>query len=67
MAMYVPDNYDAYERYEAEQEMRLSRCPICAYCEEPIQEEYLFKVDGNLDHESCAEELFREKTEFYER
>ena len=65
--MYVPDNYDAFERHEAGQEARLARCPKCAYCDELIQEECLFDIDGILYHESCAEELFRKDTENYER
>lgn len=66
MAMYVPDNYDAYERYEAEQEMRLSRSPKCAECGEPIQDEYLYVIDDELFCESCMYDLFRRNTEDYE-
>lgn len=65
--MYVPDNYDAFERHEADQEAQLERCPKCAYCGEPIQEDYLFDIDGELYHEDCAKELFRKDTENYER
>ena len=65
--MRVPDNYDAFLQKEAEEEAWLRRCPICEYCGEPIQDEFLFDIDGCLYHEDCAGELFRKDTDNYLR
>ena len=65
--MYVPDNYDAYERHEAEQEAWLKKRPICEKCGEPIQDDYLFDVDGDLYCEDCMKDLYRKDAENYER
>lgn len=65
--MKVPDYNDLLDAYEAEREKRLARCPICASCGEPIQDEYLYDIDDNLYHEECVKELYRQSTENYER
>ena len=63
--MYIPDNYDAWEAHEMEQDEWLRRCPICTFCEQPIQDEKLFDINGELYHISCAEEEFMKRTEDY--
>ena len=65
--MRVPDYNDLHRSYEAEQEKSLARCPICSYCSEPIQDDYLFDIDGELYCEECMKDLFRHSTENYER
>jgi formylmethanofuran dehydrogenase subunit E len=64
--MYVPDNYDAFRRHDAETEEWLSKRPICEYCDEPIQDEFLYDIDGTLYCEECMKELFRRDSENYE-
>lgn len=41
---YVPDNYDQFERYDRESEERLAKCPKCALCEEPICDDYGYRI-----------------------
>ena len=65
--MNVPDYNDLLNAYEAEQEKRLARCPICAYCKEPIQDEFLYDIDGELYHEECVKDLWMHSTENYKR
>ena len=65
--MPVPDYNDLLDTYEAEQEKALARCPICAYCKEAIQGDYLYEIDGELYHEGCVKILYRHSTENYER
>lgn len=65
--MPVPDYNDLHRSYEAQQEKALARLPICTYCEQPIQDDYLFDIDGELYCEECAKDLFRRSTENYER
>lgn len=41
------------ERYEAEQERKLQMLPKCCKCDEHIQDEFLFDIDGDLVCEDC--------------
>jgi formylmethanofuran dehydrogenase subunit E len=66
MSNYVPDNYDAFRRHDAEQEEWLSKRPVCEYCGEPIQDDYLYKIGGELYCEECMNDLFRHDAEDYE-
>ena len=65
--MRVPDNYDAFLRHDAEQEARLAKRPICGYCEEPIQDDFLYDIGGSVYCERCLKEVHRHSTEDYER
>ena len=65
--MNVPDNYDAYMLHEAEQEAKLAKLPICEYCKEPIQDDYLYEIGGTIYCEECMKDSFRHSTEDYER
>lgn len=66
-AVSVPDNYDAFVQHQAEQDAWLEKRPVCSWCDKPIQDDYLYKVDEELYCESCMNELFRHSTEDYER
>lgn len=65
--MYVPDNYDAFERYADQQERTLDKLPKCCYCGEAIQDECLIDIDGELYHEDCFNDNFRKATSDYEQ
>lgn len=64
--MYVPDNYDAYEQYEAQQEAGLARLPKCDCCGEPIYDDELYDINGELYCEECMNNTFRQFTSNYE-
>lgn len=51
--MYVPDNYDRFEQYDAEREKALWGLPECDCCGEPIQSEYYYEIDGEKICEAC--------------
>jgi formylmethanofuran dehydrogenase subunit E len=65
--MYCPDNYDAFCEHEASQESLLEKLPKCADCGEPIQEEHLFDINGDLFCYECAKSNFKRDTENYMR
>ena len=44
-----------YDRYEAEQEKRLSKLPHCADCDEPIQDETAYYINGEWICEDCMD------------
>lgn len=54
------DPYDEFEAYSNRQEIKLSKCPKCALCDEPIQDEYGYRLDGNLYCWDCALEWLRD-------
>lgn len=54
MITAVEGPYERWLRNENRKEARLSKCPICAMCEEPIQEEYGYRLDGELYCWNCA-------------
>lgn len=60
---YCPDNYDAYRRHEAEQERQLSELPVCCYCDNPIQDEHLYEINGEAYCPDCLETYFKKRTE----
>ncbi len=65
--MYCPDNYDLYCQHEAEQEKWLAKRPKCDICKEPIQDEFLYDMDGVIMCKKCMEIEFMRSAEDYER
>lgn len=59
MSMCIPDNYDIYCAYEAEQERQMERLPVCCHCDNPITADFLFKIEGDLWCEECMLDEFR--------
>ena len=57
---YVPDNYDAFSRHEADAEDAyqrwLSTLPICSSCNKPIKDDHCFEIGGELFCEHCIDE-----------
>lgn len=45
-----------YERYSSRQEEELARRPICSICDEPIQDDYCYEVNGEYICPACMEE-----------
>lgn len=48
--------YEDFLRKEAEEEKWLKTRPVCAWCGQPIQDEYAYEIDGELVCEVCIEE-----------
>ena len=56
----VLEELNAHLRKEEEYEKSL---PKCAYCGEPIQDDYCFKINGEVICEDCCNDNFRHNTE----
>jgi ribosomal protein L34E len=64
--MYYSDDPIAdYNRYEADQEERLDKLPKCDICGEPIQDDYLYDIYGDIFCEDCLKDKFRKNVEDY--
>jgi formylmethanofuran dehydrogenase subunit E len=55
----VIDNYDLFDIYDRQQERWLASLPKCDLCNEPIQDEYGYMINGNLICEECLIQNFR--------
>lgn len=63
--MRIPDNYDKWEQHEAEQQSKLARLPKCSCCDEPIQSEHCYEINGELICPECLESEHEKRTEDY--
>lgn len=61
--MNIPDNYDLWERHDAEMEMRMESLPKCAECGEPIQQDMAVCIHGRWYCDSCLDDFKTEVTE----
>lgn len=59
------DNYGLWKAHDDAMEDRLSKCPLCANCSDPIQDEYGYRLDGELYCWDCALDWLRDTTAEY--
>lgn len=52
-------------RYTEEKDNLLAKCPVCDYCNEHIQDEYLYEINDELICEECIKDNFRKNVEDY--
>ena len=52
--IYTDDPHMDFNRWDAEQERLLNALPKCYACGEPIQDLYLYRLDGEDYCEDCA-------------
>lgn len=64
--MYRTDDPLAdFHRWDAEQQRELNKLPKCAYCDEPIQEDYCYEINDEPICNACVEAHHRKRTEDY--
>lgn len=57
---YLPDSYDVWAYHNAQQEKALSERPVCADCDQHIQDEEAYYINGEYICESCMDSYKRE-------
>ena len=62
---YTDDPVADWDRYCADQERELEKLPKCEICGEPITDEYLYDIDGDLVCEECLKDNYRRSTDYY--
>lgn len=63
--MNIPDNYDRWVRHDAEQQRQLQKLPVCTYCGEPVQDDYLYLINDEIMCMDCLNDHFRKDVEDY--
>ena len=62
---YTDDPVADFSRHDAEQEAQLKKTPVCCYCDEHVQEEFYFEINGEVICETCMDRFFRKDVEDY--
>lgn len=53
-----------FNRHDAEQQEWLESRPKCSCCEEPIQDDYLYEIDGEYICEDCLNSEYRKRVDY---
>lgn len=61
--MYVPDNYDQWKHHDQQQQQKLAERPVCDYCDNPIQDDLYFEINGDKICKHCMETYFTRRVE----
>lgn len=59
------DMLDLFEAHDRQQQERLKELPVCCYCNEPIQDDFCYYINGEYFCESCIDMHFRKAVEDY--
>ena len=61
--MYITDNpHKDFDRWDREQANAIKLLPRCCECDEAIQDEYCFEINGETICETCMRENHRKYT-----
>lgn len=52
---YTDDPIADFDAYDAEQNRRLAKLPLCADCADPIQDEFAYYINGEWICEHCMD------------
>ena len=63
--LYSDDPVRDFERHDREQAKRLAQLPVCSVCDEPIQDEELYLINGEFVCPACLDRDFKKRTEDY--
>lgn len=59
------DNYDFFRNEEDSKEEWLKKRPKCDFCDEHIQDDYLYVIDDQYICDECMKSNFRKWTDDY--
>lgn len=63
MSFRTDDPAADFDRYDAEQQKELEKCPKCSMCDEYIQSDYFYEINDEVICEECINDNFRKNTE----
>lgn len=64
--MRIPDNYDMWLQHETAQEKAIAKCPVCSECDNHIQDEQAYYINGEWICEKCMDTYKRYVADFCE-
>ena len=62
---YIPDYTDLHREHEARQQRELDKLPKCCECDQPIQDDECYEINGELVCPQCLEDNHRKRTDDY--
>ena len=63
---YISDDpIKDFERYDAEQQRLIDSLPLCYECDQPIQDDFCYEINGELVCGVCLNDNHRKETEDY--
>lgn len=57
--VFTNDPVADYERYSEHQEKALKIRPLCSHCDEHIQDEFCYVINGEVICEACMDRFYR--------
>ncbi len=58
---YSDDPARDFDRHDREQAKRLAELPVCDVCDDPIQEDFYFEINGENICECCMDRFFKKE------
>lgn len=62
---YSDDPIADFDRWEDKRQEEEDRLPVCEICGEPIQDDFLYDIEGTLICEECLNSEYRKPVEDY--
>ena len=62
---YTDDPVEDYARWDAEQQRKLERNPVCAECGEHVQDDYFYLINDEVICCGCLKANYRKSTDDY--
>lgn len=59
--MNISDVYDLWEAHDQKQAKQLAKLPECDYCNDPIQDDFYYEINGENICEHCLDQFFRKE------
>jgi formylmethanofuran dehydrogenase subunit E len=56
---YIKDNYDFFEKHEAEIARQTMHRPTCSCCKRPIMDDYAYEIDDGLVCAECLDDEYK--------
>lgn len=60
---YSDDPAADFDRYDREQAKRLAQLPKCDICDQPIQDDHYYLINGDNVCPGCLDDQFRKEIE----
>lgn len=60
---YSDDPLMDFDRYDREQAKQLAELPVCDYCNEPVQDDHYYLINGDNVCPDCLEIEFRKEVD----